>query len=228
MLSLWVWKCVSCACCLCVVQPWKYFKGKMLNQAQTKTLMLRMRTQNKRYVSWSLCISACVSVCRYQGPRACECARVRKCFLRVSLIWCAVFGRTPLITHFKEWLINDTKTQLITHFHRCTNVTHLNTCIDNTHTHGAAVEAAEGEQTRPAEGIHQTDVPWTWAHFFHLFPPQFYIRGYSNFVSQSYTVKFTSPLMLIWQCDDKSMGSEYKINYDLSATDQLHMFCAGL
>lgn len=54
---------VKVCVCVRVVQPWNYFKGKMLNQAQTKTLMLPMRTQNKRYVSWHLFVHVCVCVC---------------------------------------------------------------------------------------------------------------------------------------------------------------------
>ncbi len=39
--------CVRVCVSLGVVQPWKYFKGKILNQAQTTIFTLPTRTQNK-------------------------------------------------------------------------------------------------------------------------------------------------------------------------------------
>lgn len=45
-------------------------------------------------------------------------------FLHFCLIWCAVFGHTPSISHLGEWLMNYAESELITHLHRCTNITH--------------------------------------------------------------------------------------------------------
>lgn len=114
------------------------------------------------------------------------CACVRTTVLSpLSPKWlCRFRSHTPLISLFEEWLINGHDSSL---FFTDVQMSHSSMCTDNalanTHTHASthcaaiAAAAAEGEQTWPAEGIHQTDVSWTLEHFFHLFPLQFYIRG---------------------------------------------------
>lgn len=94
------------------LEPWKYFKGKMLNQVQTETPVLAARTQNE-----DMWVSTCIKT-------------KQKCFLHFFYIWYLFWSHTTdfaLQGMADKWHKNATHQSL-------SHVTHLSTCIDNTST----------------------------------------------------------------------------------------------
>lgn len=93
-------------------------------------------------------------------------------FCNVAPIWSAVFGYTSQEIAAKK--------QIVTSFHRCRKVSHLNSCIGTAYQWA---EAALAEQMWAAEGTDQV----SWIQYFLSSTPPL-MRGTFNLVSKLHTV----------------------------------------
>lgn len=182
------------------LEPWKYFKGKMLNQVQTETPVLAARTQNE-----DMWVSTCIKT-------------KQKCFLHFFYIWYLFWSHTTdfaLQGMADKWHKNATHQSL-------SHVTHLSTCIDNTSTPSNRRRGrrwADVASRRNSSDWRSMDSGAFLSFYFLLSSTSGDIQALCHSLSLLAHFPPSIFFLLVWQRDDKSMGLEYMIKNDSSVTD---------